>query len=102
MCQSTTDVKINADITDRSVVSFMHCTFSCTGDIAGLSPSSSQGSSEQISSGVVSRVNKSSVSVAFEQSQDALDPHDGTLYKLLKLANDITHKRLKRYVDAVI
>lgn len=66
------------------------------GDIAGLSVSSSEPSGEQIASGIVSKVTQTSVSVAFEEQHDVFSLDDQTKYKLMKLANNVTYKRLKR------
>ena len=67
-----------------------------TGDIAGLSSSQSEGHHETIASGIVSKVTPSCISVAFEESLESLNVDDQTQYKLLKLANDVTYRRLKR------
>ena len=49
-----------------------------------------------IASGIVTRVSQSAVSVAFEESYDGLNIDDSAQYKLVKLANDVTYRRLKR------
>ena len=67
-----------------------------TGDIVGVSISKSDGNTEQLASGIVSRVTPASVSVAFDESHDSLELEDDAQYKLVKLANDVTYKRLKR------
>ena len=67
------------------------------GDIVGLALSSSHGLSELIASGVVSRVTPTSVSVAYDGQHDTLlELDDSSHYKLVKLANDITYRRLLR------
>lgn len=65
------------------------------GDIAGLS-SCSGDQAEDIASGIVTRANKSSVCVAFDDNQDLFLLSDDGTYKLQKLANDVTYKRLKK------
>jgi hypothetical protein len=67
------------------------------GDIAGLQLS--QGAcnpSDLLTSAIVSRVTTNAVHVACEDSFDQLDIDDHTPYKLLKLANDVTHRRMKK------
>jgi len=49
-------------------------------------------------SGVVSRVLPASVQVAFEESEDIFSLEDDKQYRLTKLANDVTYRRLKRCV----
>ena len=50
-------------------------------------------------SGVVSRVLPASVQVAFEESEDVFSLEDDKQYRLTKLANDVTYRRMKRYVS---
>ncbi|KAK2176747.1 hypothetical protein NP493_643g04012 [Ridgeia piscesae] len=66
------------------------------GDIAGLSLSKGECGSDTIASGIVTRVSQSAVSVAFEESYDGLNIDDSAQYKLVKLANDVTYRRLKK------
>jgi len=67
------------------------------GDIVGLALSSSSGLSEMIASGVVSHVTSTSLSVAYDGQHDMLLELDNTAhYKLVKLANDVTYRRLLR------
>lgn len=47
----------------------------------------------QIGTGIVTRVGQGSVNVAFDEG---LDVNTDSLYNILKLANDITYKRMKR------
>ncbi|XP_078452956.1 DNA-binding protein SMUBP-2 isoform X2 [Lampetra planeri] len=71
------------------------------GDIVGLYEGACDAVEEQLASGVVTRVSASAVTVAFDEAHDALDlKHDGP-YSLLKLANDITYKRLKTALAAL-
>eukprot|EP00057_Strongylocentrotus_purpuratus_P007910 XP_011662384.1 PREDICTED: DNA-binding protein SMUBP-2 [Strongylocentrotus purpuratus] len=67
------------------------------GDIAGVSHSNSDTtSSSLLASGIVSKVTGSSIAVAFEENVEGIARgHDDT-YKLTKLANDVTYKRLKK------
>jgi len=72
-------------------------TVSVIGDIVGLALSSSTGLSELIASGVVSHVVPTSVSVAYDGQHDMLLELDNLAhYKLVKLANDVTYRRLLR------
>ena len=70
-------------------------SFFIVGDIAGLSLSQGEGQ-ETISSGIVSRVSQSAISLAFDESHDTLGLDDSVQYKLVKLANNITYKRIKK------
>ncbi|XP_060062614.1 DNA-binding protein SMUBP-2-like [Ylistrum balloti] len=65
------------------------------GDIAGLSRSSDD-QTEDIGSGIITKASKTSICVAFDDSQDLFLLRDDDSYKLQKLANDVTYKRLKR------
>ena len=66
------------------------------GDIVGLGWLS--GDVKEIASGIVSRVTETAVTVAFEETADSLTFDDDGPFKLVKLANDVTHKRIKRFV----
>uniref|UniRef100_A0A8C3Y7D8 DNA-binding protein SMUBP-2 n=1 Tax=Catharus ustulatus TaxID=91951 RepID=A0A8C3Y7D8_CATUS len=66
------------------------------GDIVGLYESAGQG--DPLCTGVVTRVTPKAVTVALEEPRDgelALD-HERS-FRLLKLANDVTYNRLKRF-----
>jgi len=66
-----------------------------SGDIVGLYPNKGE-QVDEISSGVVSYVRGTSITVAFDQDFDvSLIP----MYRLMKLTNGVTHKRLKRALD---
>lgn len=68
--------------------------FVSVGDIVGLYDEGGQ-----LATGVLTRVTQKSVTVAFDESHDfqlSLDQEKS--YRLLKLANDVTYKRLKRCV----
>lgn len=69
-----------------------------TGDIVGLYDTSECTAAAQIGTGIVTRVSQSAVSVAFDDSKDGASFDDDALYNLLKLANDVTYKRMKRWV----
>ena len=71
-----------------------------SGDIVELRPGLSQ--SQELSencSGVVTQVTSVSVSVAFSETIEQLGLDTGLMYSLVKLANDITHKRLTKALD---
>ncbi|XP_051918312.1 DNA-binding protein SMUBP-2 [Hippocampus zosterae] len=69
------------------------------GDIVGLYDSGGCSETSQISTGIVTRVSQISISVAFDDSKDGLGFDAQALYSLLKLANDVTYKRMKRALD---
>ena len=53
----------------------------------------------QLATGILTRITQRSVTVAFDASHDfqlSLDRDRERAYRLLKLANDITYKRLKK------
>lgn len=66
------------------------------GDIVGLSPTTADKATDELHSGIVTHVSQSAISVAFDDSQDIFSLADNQKYKLTKLANDVTYKRLKR------
>ncbi|XP_045433467.1 DNA-binding protein SMUBP-2 isoform X2 [Pipistrellus kuhlii] len=68
-----------------------------SGDIVGLNDEGGQ-----LATGVLTRITQKSVTVAFDQSCDfqlSLDQQNS--YRLLKLANDVTYKRLKKALLAL-
>ena len=65
------------------------------GDIVGLGWSSGDKATD-IASGIVSRVIPTAITVAFDDTADNLTFDYDDLFRLVRLANDITHKRLKR------
>ena len=67
------------------------------GDIVSIAPSSDDDPNSQLASGVVSSVSQSAVSVACDESGDSETLDDSVQYRLIKQANDITYRRLKRY-----
>lgn len=68
-----------------------------SGDIVGVGNLNRDGKTEIITSGVVTRVSESVVSVAFEKNADFSELEYDVQYMIVKLANDVTYKRLKRY-----
>uniref|UniRef100_A0A2K5QRK2 DNA-binding protein SMUBP-2 n=1 Tax=Cebus imitator TaxID=2715852 RepID=A0A2K5QRK2_CEBIM len=71
-----------------------------SGDIVGLYDAANEGS--QLATGILTRVTQKSVTVAFDESHDfqlSLDRENS--YRLLKLANDVTYKRLKKALTAL-
>lgn len=65
------------------------------GDIVGLYDAANEGS--QLATGILTRITQKSVSVAFDESHDCqLSLDRESSYRLLKLANDVTYKRLKK------
>ncbi|XP_071392360.1 DNA-binding protein SMUBP-2 [Centroberyx affinis] len=71
------------------------------GDIIGLYETGGCSAACQVGTGIVTRVSQASVSVAFEDSQDGLSIDSDSLYNLLKLANDVTYKRMKRALNTL-
>ncbi|XP_073327807.1 DNA-binding protein SMUBP-2 [Pagrus major] len=71
------------------------------GDIVGLYDTGGCTADSQISTGIVTRVSQAAVSVAFDDSKDGLSFDTDALYNLLKLANDITYKRMKNALNAL-
>lgn len=67
------------------------------GDIVGLYDTTGCTAASQISTGIVTRVGQASVSVAFDDLKDGHSLDSDALYNLLKLANDVTYKRMKRW-----
>ncbi|XP_017504092.3 DNA-binding protein SMUBP-2 isoform X3 [Manis javanica] len=67
------------------------------GDIVGLYDAGAQ-----LATGILTRITQKSVTVAFDESHDfQLSLDRDTSYRLLKLANDITYKRLKKALTAL-
>ncbi|CAJ1056588.1 DNA-binding protein SMUBP-2 [Xyrichtys novacula] len=71
------------------------------GDIVGLYDTGGCTAASQIGTGIVTRVSQTSISVAFDDSKDGLSFDDDALYNLLKLANDVTYKRMKQALNAL-
>ncbi|TRY66412.1 hypothetical protein DNTS_003371 [Danionella cerebrum] len=64
------------------------------GDIIGLYSAEGHAQPSQLGSGVVTRVTQASVTVAFDESQDGINFDRDGLFNLMKLANDVTYRRL--------
>lgn len=73
--------------------------FSSIGDIVSLTASSAHQGDEGFGSGIVTHAGKSAISVAFDDKEDLYDLQEEDLYKLTKLANDVTYKRLKKCAE---
>ncbi|KAM6937427.1 DNA-binding protein SMUBP-2 [Xenentodon cancila] len=71
------------------------------GDIVGLYDSAGCTATLQICTGIVTRVGQASISVAFDDIKDGINLDTDSLYNLLKLANDITYKRMKHALNAL-
>ncbi|XP_051580007.1 DNA-binding protein SMUBP-2-like isoform X1 [Myxocyprinus asiaticus] len=71
------------------------------GDIIGLYQSEGQGQSSQLGSGVVTRVTQTSLTVAFDDTQDGINVDRDGLYNLMKLANDVTYRRLTTALNSL-
>ncbi|XP_070687489.1 DNA-binding protein SMUBP-2 isoform X1 [Pempheris klunzingeri] len=71
------------------------------GDIVGLYDTGGCTAASQVGTGIVTRVSQASVSVAFDDSKDGLSFDSDALYDLLKLANDVTYKRMKKALNAL-
>ncbi|XP_045893560.1 DNA-binding protein SMUBP-2 [Micropterus dolomieu] len=69
------------------------------GDIVGLYDTGGCTAASQIGTGIVTRVSQASVSVAFDDSKGGLSFDTDALYNLLKLANDVTYKRMKKALN---
>ncbi|XP_067663777.1 DNA-binding protein SMUBP-2-like [Haliotis asinina] len=69
------------------------------GDIVGLSLSQGETQNESLASGIVSKVGQSQISIAFDETHDIFSLDDEVQYKLTKLANDVTYRRLKRALN---
>lgn len=67
-----------------------------TGDIVGLYGSDGCSADSEVGTGIVTKVGQASISVAFDDSKDGLSFDTDGIYNLLKLANDVTYKRMKR------
>lgn len=68
------------------------------GDIVGLYDTGGCSALSQIGTGIVTRVGQGSVNVAFDEG---LDVNTDSLYNILKLANDITYKRMKSALNTL-
>ncbi|XP_054722427.1 DNA-binding protein SMUBP-2-like [Uloborus diversus] len=81
----------------QSILSNSLSTHSITsGDIVGIGNTNSDGKIEVITSGVVFRVTDSTITVAFDKNSDSQNLDYEDQFLLIKLANDVTYKRLKK------
>uniref|UniRef100_A0AAY4BRC2 DNA-binding protein SMUBP-2 n=1 Tax=Denticeps clupeoides TaxID=299321 RepID=A0AAY4BRC2_9TELE len=71
------------------------------GDIVGLSECQGYALQSQLASGVVTRVTPASVSVAFDESLEGLNLQADGLFNLMKLANDVTYRRLTSALNSL-
>uniref|UniRef100_A0A3B3DTU3 DNA-binding protein SMUBP-2 n=1 Tax=Oryzias melastigma TaxID=30732 RepID=A0A3B3DTU3_ORYME len=71
------------------------------GDIVGLYDTAGCSATSQICTGIVTRVSQASVSVAIDVLKDDAVLDTNSQYNLLKLANDVTYKRMKRALNAL-
>ncbi|XP_014849300.1 PREDICTED: DNA-binding protein SMUBP-2 isoform X2 [Poecilia mexicana] len=71
------------------------------GDIVGIYDPSGCSAASQICTGIVTRISQASISVAFDDLKDGASFDSDGLYNLLKLANDVTYKRMKRALNAL-
>ncbi|CAG5120566.1 unnamed protein product, partial [Candidula unifasciata] len=69
------------------------------GDIVGVGLMKSEATDKPLMTGIVSQVTASNISVAFDESQDVFELDDDDLFKLTKLANDVTYRRLKAVLN---
>ncbi|KAG8195271.1 hypothetical protein JTE90_028422 [Oedothorax gibbosus] len=71
------------------------------GDIVGVGNLNRDGKPEIITSGVVTKVSDTVASVAFEKNADFSELEYDVQYMIIKLANDVTYKRLKRVLKTL-
>nr|XP_040017952.1 DNA-binding protein SMUBP-2 isoform X4 [Gasterosteus aculeatus aculeatus] len=71
------------------------------GDIVGLYDTGGCTPASQVGTGIVTRVSQASISVAFDDSKDGLRFDTDALHNLLKLANDVTYKRMKNALNTL-
>ncbi|CAG5957934.1 unnamed protein product [Menidia menidia] len=71
------------------------------GDIVGLYDISGCTAASQICTGIVTKVTQASVSVAIDDLKDGIGLDADALYNILKLANDVTYKRMKRALNVL-
>ncbi|KAI4875806.1 hypothetical protein NFI96_017152 [Prochilodus magdalenae] len=71
------------------------------GDIVGLFESEGCSQPNQLCSGVVTRVTQASITVAFDDTQDGVSLESYGLYNIMKLANDVTYKRLTHALNSL-
>ncbi|XP_051953195.1 LOW QUALITY PROTEIN: DNA-binding protein SMUBP-2 [Xyrauchen texanus] len=67
----------------------------------GLYQSEGQDQFSQLGSGVVTRVTQTSVTLAFDGTQDGINLERDGLYNIMKLANDVTYRRLTNALNSL-
>lgn len=71
------------------------------GDIVGLYASEGCSQPNQLCSGVVTRVTQTSITIAIDDTQDGVNLDSDGLFNIMKLANDVTYKRLTRALNSL-
>lgn len=70
-----------------------------SGDIVEVKETNNDTAEAKDYSGVVTNVKQGSIAVAFSESGEEIQLHGISTYNLIKLANDVTYKRLKSALD---
>ncbi|XP_066488369.1 DNA-binding protein SMUBP-2 [Tiliqua scincoides] len=82
----------------RGLEAELPCNSFGPGDIVGLYETAGQ--NDQLATGIVTRITPRSITVAIDEPQSSLVNLDQeNSYRLLKLANDVTYKRLRRALN---
>ena len=89
-------ISINTQTDFFHILSNVKTRTSVAGDIVGLYGAAGCSATSQIGTGIVTKASQTSVTVAFDDCQDDFNIETDSLYNLLKLANDVTYKRMKR------
>lgn len=73
------------------------CNFLFLGDIVGIFPNAgmSMFEKDQICSGIVSSTKTATIDVALDLDTENVELNENDSYKILKLANNVTYRRLK-------
>ncbi|XP_035827063.1 DNA-binding protein SMUBP-2 isoform X2 [Aplysia californica] len=72
------------------------------GDIVGVAEMKSEPTDKPLITGIVSQVTSSHIAVACDESQDIFELNEDELFKLTKLANDVTYRRLKATLNELL
>ncbi|KAK0051948.1 DNA-binding protein SMUBP-2 [Biomphalaria pfeifferi] len=72
------------------------------GSIVGLTLTQSPHSDNSLSEGLVSFVNPWKIEVVFDEYRDVIELSDAHIYKLTKLSNDVTYRRLKKALEDLL
>ena len=70
------------------------CSFTA-GDIVGIFSSSSASHKDQLCTGIINCSKASLIEVAIDLDAENINLDDTDCYKIIKLANNVTYKRLK-------